>query len=61
ISSKDQALLVQKILKFHWFIVLFDEHACQFRFKSFGCPENQQKYIIDGNKQITAADYFNDK
>ncbi|CAF4180995.1 unnamed protein product, partial [Rotaria sordida] len=60
ISSKDQALLVQKILKFLWFIMLCDEDACQYRLKSFGCPANQHKYIINGNKQITAVDYFND-
>ncbi len=40
--------------------MLNDEEACQYRLKSFGHPATQHKYIIDGDKQITAVDYFND-
>jgi hypothetical protein len=61
ISSKDQALLIQKILKFLWFIMLCEEEDCQYRLKSFGRPSNQHKYIINDNQQITAVDYFCDK
>ncbi|CAF3157284.1 unnamed protein product [Rotaria sp. Silwood2] len=61
IQLKDQALLVRKILKFLWFIMLCDEDACQYRLISFGRPANQHKYIINGNEQIIAVDYFNDK
>ncbi|CAF4800502.1 unnamed protein product [Rotaria sp. Silwood1] len=60
ISSKDQALLVRKLLKFLWFVVRCEAEACQYRLKSFGRPANQHKYIINGNEQITAVDYFND-
>ncbi|CAF2066209.1 unnamed protein product [Rotaria magnacalcarata] len=61
ISSKDQALLVEKILKFLWFIILYQEDDCQYRLKSFGCPANQHKYIINGNEPLTAVNYFNDR
>ncbi len=40
--------------------MLNDEEACQYRLKSFGHPATQHKYIIDGDKQMTAVDYFND-
>ncbi|CAF3167345.1 unnamed protein product [Rotaria socialis] len=61
ISSKDQALLVEKILKFLWFIMLYQEDDCQYRLKSFGRPANQHKYIINGDEPLTAVNYFNDR
>ncbi|CAF1131852.1 unnamed protein product [Rotaria sordida] len=61
IPSKDQSLLVRKILKSLWFVTLYTNRIRRYRLKSFGRAANEQKFLKDQDEQITVANYFHDK
>ena len=65
ISSKDQPLLVRKILKSLWFATRHTNQIRKYRFKSFGRSSNEHTFTKEhGNnqgEQITVVDYFQEK
>ncbi|CAF0840758.1 unnamed protein product [Adineta ricciae] len=61
ISSKDQPLLVRKILKSIWFVTTHTHQIRKYRLKSFGSPANQHTFIKDQGSKISVADYFYEK
>jgi eukaryotic translation initiation factor 2C len=65
ISSKDQPLLVRKILKSIWFATTHTNQIRKYRLKSFGRPSNEHTFAKDHGddqgEQITVANYFKEK
>ncbi|UJR24794.1 hypothetical protein I4U23_006169 [Adineta vaga] len=65
ISSKDQPLLVRKILKSLWFATTHTNQIRKYRLKSFGTSANQYTFVQDQGpnqgKQINIVDYFHEK
>lgn len=61
IPSKDQPLLVRKVLKSLWFVTTHTNQIRRYRLKSFGRSANEHKFVKNEGEQISVADYFYDK